>query len=115
PDVGGSHLLANMPGHFGEYFAMTAGSFTGADAVYLGFADVVVSADFAEDILDHLDEFIGLNAGDLAAAIEVMHGAAESHRLELDQGWVDHAFSADSPGEVMQRLEQMVHPHAKQA
>ncbi|MFR0637686.1 enoyl-CoA hydratase/isomerase family protein [Glutamicibacter soli] len=115
PDVGGSHLLANMPGHFGEYFAMTADSFTGADAVYLGFADVVVSEEFAANILDHLDEYMGLNAGDLAAAIEVMHGAAESHRLELDQGWVDHAFSAASPEDVVQRLEQMVHPHAKQA
>ncbi|MFJ2619371.1 enoyl-CoA hydratase/isomerase family protein [Glutamicibacter sp. NPDC087344] len=115
PDVGGSHLLANMPGHFGEYFAMTASSFNGADAVYLGFADATVSEEFADDILDHLDEFIGLNAADLAAAIEVMHGVPESHRLELDQGWVDHAFSADVPQEVIERLEQMVHPHAQQA
>lgn len=115
PDVGGSHLLANMPGHFGEYFAMTASSFTGADAVYLGFADVVVNDDFAQNILDHMDEFNGLNAADMSAAIEVMHAQAESYRLELDRGWVDHAFSADSPAEVVERLEAMVHPHARQA
>ena len=115
PDVGGTHLLAGMPGHFGEYFAMTTSSFSGADAVYLGFADVVVNDDFVENILDELEEFAGLSAGETAAAIEVLHGTSESLKLELDRGWVDHAFSADTPGEVMERLEAMVHPHAAAA
>lgn len=115
PDVGGSHLLASAPGHFGEYYAMSAQSFTGADAVLLGFADVVVTEDFAENILDELDEFVGLNAGEIAAAIEVMHGAPESFALEMDQGWIDHAFGADTPQEVFDRLQQMVHPSAQRA
>jgi len=115
PDVGGTHLLANAPGHFGEYLAMSAASFTGADAVYLGFADVVVADSFAENILDELDELVGLSAAEIVSAIEVLHGAPESHALELSQGWVDHAFSADSPQEVLERLEQMVHPAARQA
>lgn len=115
PDVGGSHLLAEAPGHFGEYFAMTAASFTGADAVYLGFADVVVTDSFAENILDELDEFVGLSAGEIISAVEVLHGSQESYALELSQGWVDHAFSADSPQDVLARLEQMVHPAAGQA
>ncbi|WP_430408163.1 enoyl-CoA hydratase/isomerase family protein [Glutamicibacter halophytocola] len=112
PDVGGTHLLANAPGHFGEYLAMSAASFTGADAVYLGFADVVVTDSFAENILDELDELVGLSAAEIISAIEVLHGAPEFHALELSQGWVDHAFSADSPQEVLERLEQMVHPAA---
>lgn len=115
PDVGGSHLLANAPGHLGEYFAMGAQSFSGADAVYLGFADVVVNDSFAENILDELEELIGLDAGEIAAAIEVLHGAPESHALERDRGWIDHAFSASTPQEVLQRLEQMVHPSAQHA
>ncbi|MFC9935617.1 MULTISPECIES: enoyl-CoA hydratase/isomerase family protein [Micrococcaceae] len=115
PDVGGSHLLASAPGHFGEFFAMSAQSFTGADAVLLGFADAVVTEDFAQNILDELDEFAGLNAGEIAAAIEVMHGAPESFALELDRGWIDHAFSAATPQEVLARLEQMVHPSAQRA
>lgn len=115
PDVGGSHLLANAPGHFGEYFAMSAASFKGADAVYLGFADVVVTDSFAQNILDELDEFVGLSAGEIISAIEVLHGAQESYALELSQGWVDHAFSADTPSQVLERLEQMVHPAARQA
>ncbi|GAA3303215.1 enoyl-CoA hydratase/isomerase family protein [Glutamicibacter nicotianae] len=115
PDVGGSHLLANAPGHFGEYYAMSAQSFTGADAVLLGFADVVVTEEFAANILDELEEFAGLNAGEIAAAIEVMHGAPESFALEMDRGWIDHAFSAGSPQEVIERLGQMVHPAAQRA
>ncbi|UXN33027.1 enoyl-CoA hydratase/isomerase family protein [Glutamicibacter sp. M10] len=115
PDVGGSHLLANSPGHLGEYFAMSATSFAGADAVFMGFADVVVTDSFAENILDELDEFLGLSAAEIISAIEVLHGAPESHGVEQIQGWVDHAFSADTPQEVISRLEQMVHPAADQA
>lgn len=115
PDVGGSHLLANAPGHLGEYFAMTADSFSGADAVFMGFADVVVSDDFAENILDELDELLGLSAAEIISAIEVLHGAPESYTVQQSQGWIDHAFSADSPDEVLQRLTSMVHPAAGQA
>ncbi|WP_404286808.1 enoyl-CoA hydratase/isomerase family protein [Glutamicibacter arilaitensis] len=115
PDVGGSHLLANAPGHFGEYFAMTASSFSGADAVYLGFADTVIGESFAESILDELDDLIGLGAAEIASAIEVLHSVPESRQLEIEQGWVDYAFGADTPEEVLARLDTMVHPAARRA
>lgn len=115
PDVGGSHLLANAPGYLGEYFAMSAASFCGADAVFMGFADVVVTDAFAENILDELDELLCLSPAEIISAIEVLHGAPESFALQQTQGWVDHAFSAQTPQEVIERLEQMVHPAAGQA
>ncbi|MGP9783992.1 enoyl-CoA hydratase/isomerase family protein [Glutamicibacter sp. AOP12-B1-11] len=115
PDVGGSHLLANAPGHFGEYFAMTATSFSGADAVFLGFADAVISESLAASIVDELDDLIGLGAAEIAAAFEVLHAVPESRRLEIEQGWIDYAFGAESPDAVLERLQSMVHPGARRA
>lgn len=115
PDVGGTHLLAGTPGHFGEYFAMTAASFSGEDAVFLGFADAVISAEFAESIFDELDDLVGLGSADIASAIEVLHSVPESHKLELEQGWIDYAFGAPTLAEVLERLGEMVHPAARKA
>ncbi|MCW4467081.1 enoyl-CoA hydratase/isomerase family protein [Glutamicibacter sp. MNS18] len=115
PDVGGSHLLARSPGYFGEYFAMTAGSFTGADAPFLGFADVVLPAGTLPGLLDELDDLIGLDAGQMIASLELLHGSVAPSPLEAEQGWIDHAFSADSPAEVLARLDAMVHPRAAAA
>ncbi|GAB3620279.1 enoyl-CoA hydratase/isomerase family protein [Glutamicibacter endophyticus] len=115
PDVGGSHLLAMAPGHMGEYFAMTANSFTGADAPSLGFADAVVSETFAANALDELSDLVGLGSAEITAAVEVLHGAPESHRMATESGWIDHAFSAESPVEVVDRLRDMAHPNAAKA
>lgn len=115
PDVGGSHLLALAPGHLGEYFAMTADSFSGADAVFLGFADVVVEPPVLETLLDELDDLLGLDAGQLIASLELLHGTIVSSRWELEQGWIDHAFSAATPQQVLSRLDTMAHPRAAQA
>jgi len=45
PDVGGTWLLSRSPGEVGTYFGLTGQTMNGADAVYAGFADVVVASD----------------------------------------------------------------------
>lgn len=114
PDVGGSHLLALSPGHFGEYFAMTAQSFSGPDAVFLGFADVVLRPQSFSALFDELDDFLGLDAPQLLAGLELLHGTVEPSSLMSEQGWIDYAFSADSPAEILSRLDSMAHPRAAQ-
>ena len=42
PDVGGTWLLAKMPGETGTYFGLTGATMTGADAVYGDIADVLI-------------------------------------------------------------------------
>lgn len=39
PDVGGSLMLANAPGHLGEYLGLTTDRMTAGDAIHVGFAD----------------------------------------------------------------------------
>lgn len=42
PDVGGTWLLSRAPGETGTYFGLTGQNMNGADAIYAGFADVIV-------------------------------------------------------------------------
>ena len=42
PDVGGTWLLARALGEIGTYFGLTGRTMNGPDAIYAGFADVVV-------------------------------------------------------------------------
>jgi enoyl-CoA hydratase/carnithine racemase len=44
PDVGGTWLLSRSPGEIGTYFGLTGQTMNGPDAVYAGFADVVVQS-----------------------------------------------------------------------
>ncbi len=45
PDVGGSMLLANAPGHCGEYMGLTGSRMGPSDAIFAGFADHYVPQD----------------------------------------------------------------------
>ncbi len=43
PDVGGTHLLAQAPGHLGEYLGLTGHRMTPGEAILAGFADYYIA------------------------------------------------------------------------
>ena len=45
PDVGGGYFLSRCPGRVGEYLALTGHVISGADAVSVGLADVMLTSD----------------------------------------------------------------------
>ncbi|MFS0734842.1 enoyl-CoA hydratase/isomerase family protein [Microbacterium sp. 1P10UB] len=102
PDVGGTWLLGQAPGRTGEYLALTGASMDAADALYAGFADHLVPS--AQ--LDELREALAMGGGDLPAdecvrAFSIDPGPS---RLEAARPWIDDAFSAETVGEILQRL-----------
>jgi enoyl-CoA hydratase/carnithine racemase len=54
PDVGGSYFLNRMPGHSGQFLALTGASFNAADALYLGLAEGFIEHQYAVDVLNAL-------------------------------------------------------------
>lgn len=54
PDVGGSLILAQAPGHCGEYLGLTGARMDAGDAIYAGFADHYVPADNWGTLKDEL-------------------------------------------------------------
>lgn len=55
PDVGGSWFLQRVSAPMGEVIAITGVHFSGADAVDLGLADILVANDSKDDILSALE------------------------------------------------------------
>ncbi|VAW03679.1 3-hydroxyisobutyryl-CoA hydrolase, partial [hydrothermal vent metagenome] len=56
PDVGGSLILANAPGHWGEYLGTTAARMGPADAILAGFADHYINIQKWPDLIQSLEK-----------------------------------------------------------
>jgi enoyl-CoA hydratase len=115
PDVGGTHLMGRAPGHLGEYLVLTAATFSGADAVELGFADMLVESDRFEELVDALADFEAMPAPEIAAGLEVLFGSFAASGLATAQPWIDAAFSAPSLAGILERLDAMGHSAAAEA
>lgn len=84
PDVGGSLILAEAPGHVGEYLGTTGARMSASDAIYAGFADEFVPEARWDVLKDQLSQtgdmgFIRENAqslppGDLSKQQNVIDG-----------------------------------------
>jgi|JI10StandDraft_1071094.scaffolds.fasta_scaffold08420_7 enoyl-CoA hydratase len=83
PDVGITRLFARAPGELGTYAALTGARFGPEDAVDLGLADVVTP------------------------------GAAPAATLAPMRAWIDECFVGDDAAEIVGRLAQHAHPHAR--
>jgi enoyl-CoA hydratase/carnithine racemase len=104
PDVGGSHFLSHAPGQLGRYLGLTGLTIGAADALYVGLADVFVTA--AQ--LETLKELIGATPGaQLPAAIRALAAqcaSAGEGGLEANRVAIDTHFSLGSVAAVMASL-----------
>jgi enoyl-CoA hydratase len=66
PDVGGGYFLSRCPGHVGEYLALTGHVISGADAVSVGLADVMLESEHLADAWQSLTDPA---AGDVTSRI----------------------------------------------
>lgn len=102
PDVGGSWLLAHAPGRIGEYLALTGAEMDAADAIYAGFADHLVPTAHLEGLREALE-----TRADPSSPTELVllfDETAGPSKLEARRPWIDDAFSADTLGEIVERL-----------
>lgn len=107
-DVGSMHLLAAAPGELGTHLALTSAVVTGADAVLLGMADVLVQSSKLDDIL------VGLESGQVPAAADL---GSTSHPapLEQDRAWIDTCYVGDDAAVILDRLLTYGGPRAEAA
>ena len=104
PDVGGTWLLGRAPGRLGEYFGLTGSTMNGADAVLMGFADHFVPS----DRLDALREALAYRADPTGPAeiVLLFDETPDPSELPDARAWIDEAFSADTVGEIVTRLQE---------
>ena len=99
PDVGSSHLLAQAPGHLGEYLALTGGRVGYEDAIYCGFADHFVPKDNLGALIEKLSQ-----SGDAADIAEFSQATNEGALANI-RADIDVIFSLQTIGEILSELE----------
>ena len=107
PDVGGTHLLGHAPGRLGEYLGLTSTVMGPGDAIYAGFADMMIASENYDDVVATLPDLSALSTNDLLAALEVMFGATTAAPLEANQQWIDYAFNREDVETIMATLADM--------
>lgn len=110
PDVGGTHLLSRAPGELGTHVALTACTFSGSDAIAMGFADHFVDSNSLPDLAKAL-------AWEDAA--EAVTSFARDYFppavLAGDRAWIDECYSFDMVEETIDALRASYVPAAKAA
>lgn len=115
PDVGGPYYLAQAPGGLGNYMALTGTHVSGADAVHIGMADVLV-ADAKIDAL--VEALAGISsAQDIDGILATFDEPGES-QLAQQADWINAAFDQATVEQILTSVEHAVHedkPRAESA
>jgi enoyl-CoA hydratase len=98
PDVGGTWLLARAPGELGKHVGLTGGTFSGADALELGFADHFVAS-------GHLDQFVeALASMSISDALLRFESDPPHSDLAASRAWIDECYDSNDATEILARL-----------
>jgi enoyl-CoA hydratase/carnithine racemase len=93
PDVGGSLILANAPGHLGAYAGTTGARMNAGDAILVGFADMFIPQDLWPGLTATLIE-TGDPACLTAASAPAPQGPMRAARREIDRHFAARTLPA---------------------
>lgn len=97
PDVGGTYLLARAPGRTGLHAGLTGASFTGADAIALGFADHYVPH-------DALADFTAAIVSDGPATALAAHAEKPPGSELARHPWIDECYAGETVTQIVSAL-----------
>ena len=100
PDVGGGWHLSRLPGHLGEYIALTGARLDGADCLALGLATHYLPA----ERLDQAKAEIATDPQAIAAALDALSEAPPEARILAEREDIDRLFAADTLEEILAAL-----------
>jgi enoyl-CoA hydratase len=109
PDVGGTWLLARAPGSVGEYLGLTGERMTASDAIFAGFADVLVSTARLPALVEQICK---AGAGPVEEAIRAFANPPGPSVLHERRSAVDEIFSAPDVEAIVSRLDSSGHDWA---
>ena len=99
PDVGGSLLLSQAPGHIGEYLGTTAARMSAGDAIFAGFADYFIPEDEWPALIDALEQSGDFSLIDRSARAPAK-GPIEENHAELSR-----LFQGETLSDTLRMLE----------
>jgi len=93
PDVGGTWLLSHAPGETGTFLGLTGTAFGAADALYTGFADILVPSNQLQALIDKLADIA--SSDDVSALLQEAAVKTETSSLSLQRADIDKVFQGD--------------------
>ncbi|XP_052302716.1 3-hydroxyisobutyryl-CoA hydrolase-like protein 1, mitochondrial isoform X2 [Populus trichocarpa] len=107
PDAGASFFLSHLPGHLGEYLALTGGTLNGAEMIACGLATHYTNSEKLHLVEHHLGKLVTDDPSVIETSLE-QYGdlvypdkMSVLHRIEM----VDKCFSHDTVEEIFDALE----------
>jgi enoyl-CoA hydratase len=111
PDVGGTLILGTAPGEIGTHLALTAGSCTAGDAIYVGFASTYVPSERLSGLISALAQ--GTEA--VPAVIARFAEPPPPTSLAAERAWIDEAYAPDDVEAILANLEARPEQEAQDA
>src|SRR5262245_22570010 len=100
PDVGGSHLLADLGGWFGMYLGLTGNRIRYGDALWLGLATHSMKAEFQAGLIERLAE-----TGDADLALRECFASARRETDDATLHKIARHFAGPSLADIVDSLE----------
>ncbi|WP_213980880.1 3-hydroxyisobutyryl-CoA hydrolase [Sphingomonas sp. dw_22] len=101
PDVGGGWYLSRLPGHLGEYIALTGARLDGGECLALGLATHFLSA----ESLDEAKARIAADPQAIEAILDSLSAPAPGARIAVHRGAIDRLFAGDTLEEILATLD----------
>ncbi|XP_061974820.1 3-hydroxyisobutyryl-CoA hydrolase 1-like [Populus nigra] len=110
PDLGASHFLSRLPGHFGEYLGLTGARLDGAEMLACGLATHFV---LSKDLLALENALQALGSSDTATISEAISNFGHKPTIKDDSAYsrlevINKCFSKETVEEVLLSLENEV-------
>lgn len=100
PDVGGGWYLSRLPGHLGEYIALTGARLNGGDCIALDLATDFLPADRLEEAKARLVE----DPQAIQSILDALCETAPLSSLTANRADIDRLFAADTLEEILAAL-----------
>jgi len=100
PDVGGGWYLSRLPGHLGEYIALTGARLDGADCLAVGLASHYLPA----ERLDQAKARIAQDPQAIATTLDTLSEAPGEAAILEHRADIDRLFAADTLEEIIAAL-----------
>ncbi len=95
PDVGGSLILANAPGHLGDYLGLTTARMGPGDAILAGFADLYLPEEVWDPVKMAMME---------TGTTDIAGVAPPPGRLAAEQADINACFAGETLGDIVASL-----------
>jgi enoyl-CoA hydratase len=101
PDVGGGWYLSRLPGHLGEYIALTGVRLDGAECLALGLATHFLPA----EALEEAKARIAADPQAIEPILDALSAPAPAARIVAHREAIDRFFGEDTLEEILAALE----------